>query len=213
MCVIDQIKKNYTDRQTEKGQSFESIYRVLDFIDLHPARSAASGSAKPHPPDYSRSAETVRDKAKHRKSDATHDFISALKQKEYGNLDVIYSLHDLQNLEGDLELSGYRIIDLSGLEHCGYLTALNLSNNYIYDISQLSSLTLLEHIDLSFNRITRIDALSGMNSLRTADLSFNEIVDISALMNLERLEYINCAGNSVPEFQRYWFQKKGVIIV
>lgn len=213
MCVIDQIRKDCTEGQTEKGQSFESIFSVLDFIDLHPAPSAASCSGKQPAADSSARTAPFRNTARHRKSDMFHDFISALKQKEYGNLDVTYHILDLQNLEGDLELSGYSMIDLSGLEHCEYLTALNLSYNNIHDISQLSSLTLLEHIDLSFNRITHVDALSGMSYLRTADLSFNEICDLSPLMNLEQLEYINCAGNRVPESQRYWFQKRGVIII
>ena len=46
------------------------------------------------------------------------DFISALKQKEYGNLDVVYHKQDLANTEGEIELSGYHIRDLSGLELC-----------------------------------------------------------------------------------------------
>jgi Leucine-rich repeat (LRR) protein len=213
ICVIDQIKKYHSSGQMGRVQGFGSIFKVLDFIELHPVSSALQDSTKYHTPASPDQAETIRQAGRRKKSEWTNDFISALKQKEYGNLNVIYQPHDLHNIEGELELSGYRIDDLYGLEHCFNLTALNLSHNDIRDISALSSLTLLEKVDISFNRITHVNALSGMTYLRFADLSYNEIQDLKPLMHLAHLEYINCAGNKVPESQRRWFHRHGVIII
>jgi hypothetical protein len=213
ICVIDEIKKYHTSGQTGRIHGFRSIFKVLDFIDLHPVSAGVSGSTKHHNPASPDQSETIRYTGRRKRPETHNDFISALKQKEYGNLNVIYRLYDLQNIEGELELSGYRIGDLYGLEQCCNLTALNLSNNDIRDISALSSLTLLEKLDISFNRITHLNALSGMIYLRYVDLSFNEIQDLEPLKHLAHLEYINCAGNKVPESQRRWFHKQGVIII
>ena len=141
-----------------------------------------------------------------------YDFKSALKHKEYGNLDVIYQDHDFVQIEGDLELSGYRIDDLSGIELCIHLITLDLSNNEIFDITNLRFLHLLEELDLSYNKVHNIDILSELHYLTHLDLAFNNAEDISSLLQLNRLEYVNVIGNNIPEFQINALKGRGVII-
>lgn len=146
-------------------------------------------------------------------SGGENDFISALKQKEYGNLDVVYHKQDLVNTEGEIELSGYHILDLSGLELCVHITSLNLSDNLIYDISPVGYLHLLEEVDLSFNRIAHVVVLSELKYLRILDLSFNQIEDIRSLYELDKLEYVNVIGNPIPGNQIADLRKSGVLVI
>ncbi|MBN1781292.1 hypothetical protein JW948_09225 [bacterium] len=212
------IKRGHQTGDLNALNEFRPILNILKYLEpgnTMPRENRAwygsdkktrhQGTSAPPRPDSPLSGRPVRT--------TFHDFLSALKHKEYGNLDVIYRRSDLENTEGDLELSGYMISDLSGLEHCIHITGLNLSCNNIHDISSLGTLTLLEEIDLSLNDITHISALSGMLYLRTLDISFNQISDLTPVMDLERLEYINCIGNPVPESQFQPFRRKGVLIV
>ena len=141
-----------------------------------------------------------------------YDFKSALKHKEYGNLHVIYQDHDFAQIEGELELSGYYIDDLSGIELCIHLIALDLSNNEIFDITNLRFLHLLEELDLSYNKVYSIDILSELHYLKHLDLAFNNVEDISSLLHLGSLEYVNIIGNNIPEFQINALKGRGVII-
>lgn len=215
----EQIQQHFKAGETGRLNSYTSIFRVLQWIrdreneNGEPAESSSSGF-----PDKRSSGHTDPDAGIVATLDVESEancrnFVEALKHKEYGNLDMVYTTHDLQNMEGDLELSGYGISDLSGLEYCEHLTALDLSGNDIVDISAMASLTLLEEIDLSSNAVSRLDALSGMQYLRILDVAFNRIEDLSPLLELEDLEYVNCIGNSIDPDQIREFREKGVLII
>ncbi len=141
------------------------------------------------------------------------DFTSILKQKEFGNSDMDINYYDLENLEGDLEMSDMRIDNLRGIEYCRNIRTLDLSNNNIIDITNIGYLQLLEEIYLSNNAISSIDILSGLKNLTKIDLSFNHIDDITPIFELPNLEYINLIGNNIPEVQINYLEKREIMVI
>ncbi len=131
--------------------------------------------------------------------DHEYGFIEALTRLIFGNLDFIMTIDDVQDLEGELDLSDYDIVDLKGVEHCMNISSLNLSGNDISSISPISRLTQLGSLFLSGNRIQNINALAGLANLRELDLSYNEIEDISVLKKLDSLLYVNLLGNQIKD--------------
>ena len=146
--------------------------------------------------------------------DIDYGFIEAVNDLYLGNLEYELSLSDLQNLEGELDLSGFDLEDLTGAEYCTSITSLNLSANRIYRIHQLSALTQLEVLYLSGNRIDDITFIEGLIELRELDLSFNDIEDISVLLELPKLRYVNLVDNPVrDETVIEELQENGVIVI
>lgn len=205
------LKEALHQNHIEKLRHLSHISSTLSFIKSYGALSPGGQGGPtirdrtPRPPSASEPVD--------RSDNQTRNFISALKQKEYGNLDVVYQDIDLINIEGDLEISGYRLSDLSGLELCQNLTGLDLSNNNIYDIWMLSQLVLIEELNLSLNRISSIAALETMTHLRILDLSFNDIERIDSLYNLENLEVVNLIRNPIREEQLRPLRRRGVVVV
>ncbi len=128
-----------------------------------------------------------------------YGFIEALTRLIFGNLDFTMTVEDVQELEGELDLSDYDIIDVKGAEHCMNISSLNLSGNDIRSIGPLSRLTRLESLFLSGNRIRNINPLAGLAELKELDISFNEIEDISVLKKLDSLLYVNLLGNQIKD--------------
>ena len=96
------------------------------------------------------------------------------------------------DLDGLTSLKTKGITDLTGLEHCTYLTELRLGSNEISDISFLSSLTSLTSLELPMNQISGISPLSSLTSLIWLDLGVhNQISDISPLANLVSLTWLS----------------------
>jgi hypothetical protein len=141
------------------------------------------------------------------------DFVTALKQKEYGNLEIEFSRSDLENTEGELVLSDAGIEDLAGIQNCRNLTILDLSQNEIYDITPLANLQLLEELYLSENSISDISALAFLTRLKKLDLAFTCIDDISPLFDLPGLEYLNVIGNKIPADQLKRLRDLGAIVI
>jgi len=146
--------------------------------------------------------------------DDEYGFIEAVNDLYLGNLEYELSLSDLQNLEGELDLSGFDLEDLTGAEYCSNITIMNLSANRIYRIHQLATLTQLEVLYLSGNRIDDITFIEGLSELRELDLSFNDIEDISVLLELPNLQYVNLVDNPVrDETIIEELQENGVIVI
>lgn len=141
------------------------------------------------------------------------DFISVLKYKEYGNLNIKFDYNDLANMEGGLDLADYGLGDLSGLEYCKNLVSLDLSGNQIIDIAPIGFLTLLEELYLSQNLIDSVDALSELLNLKRLDISFNDIQDLRPLYKLPCLEYLNVMGNEIPANQISHMKRRRVLVV
>ncbi len=218
-----EMARHHSNGEIKNLNQFSHIFQILEEIDK-PGSIPSESPSLSVCADQNESSwygdavdwdEVVYDEAHERETfeSGVYDFISALKKKEYGNLDVVYRKQDLANTEGDLELSGYNIQDLSGLEFCTNIVTLDLSNNCIFDISQLGYLHLLEELDLSFNQISQIDVLSELEYLKILDLSFNRINNIRPLFDLNRLEYVNLVGNPVQEKQIAILRKKGTVVI
>jgi hypothetical protein len=82
--------------------------------------------------------------------------------------------------ELDAPLSG--IADLSGLEACPGLVALDLHGNCVGDLSPLAALTALESLNLHDNAIADIGPLAGLVNLRLLWLDHNLIEDPAPLV-------------------------------
>jgi hypothetical protein len=141
-----------------------------------------------------------------------NSFISAVKKKVYGNLNVEFPMYLLEDLE-EIEMSDYEIETLEGIESCRYARVVDLSNNHLTDISELRDLMHVEILNLSNNHIGYIDSLYHLSSLQMTDLSFNDVTDIAPLFELELLQYVNLIGNRIPAWQLEKLQLKGVTVV
>ena len=122
-----------------------------------------------------------------------------------------------------LEAKGLGISDLTGLEHCRSLAALDLadnqianlgpiknlpllqtitlSNNRIEDISPLGTLKALQYIELSSNRVKDVRPLAGLTNMAALYLSTNQITDISPVLKLPRLSSLYLDHNQIKDIQ------------
>jgi internalin A len=98
-----------------------------------------------------------------------------------------------------LGASGRSITDLTGLEHCTSLAALDLHRNQVSDLSPLSGLTSLIWLYLPVNQISNLSPLSGLTSLTSLDLVWNQISDLSPLSGLTSVRDLNLSINQISD--------------
>jgi Leucine-rich repeat (LRR) protein len=101
-----------------------------------------------------------------------------------------------------LNASFRNIADLTGLDHCGNLTQLQLHGNRIVDLGPLASLSKLADLYLWENQISDILPLEGLTRLRFVFLYNNQIEDISALganPGLGPGDVVNLSGNPLNQ--------------
>ncbi|KDN58849.1 CotH kinase family protein [Exiguobacterium sp. AB2] len=98
-----------------------------------------------------------------------------------------------------LDLSGYQLTDLTGLEHFQSLETLDLSGNRLTDVSELANLPHLKVVDLSFNRLTDVPELP--DTLETLNLEGNDVSDLSFLPASETLTTLNMRDNDVTSLE------------
>ena len=139
-------------------------------------------------------------------------FLSVLKRRVYGNLNVDFPMYLLEDLE-EIEMADFELEDLDGISACRYARAVDLSNNNLTDITELGDLRQVERLYLSNNQIGLIDALFNLSVLQVLDISFNDVDDLSALFELNYLSYLNVMGNRVPAWQLEKLQLQGITIV
>ena len=139
-------------------------------------------------------------------------FLSALKRRVYGNLNVDFPMYLLEDLE-EIEMADHELEYLDGIAACRHARAVDLSNNNLTDISDLAYLRQVERLYLSNNHVSLIDALSNLLVLQVLDLSFNDVDDVSPLFELSHLSYLNVMGNRIPSWQLEKLQLKGVTLV
>ena len=139
-------------------------------------------------------------------------FLSALKRRVYGNLNVDFPMYLLEDLE-EIEMADHELEYLDGIDACRHARAVDLSNNNLTDISDLGYLRQVERLYLSNNHVGLIDALSNLRVLQVLDISFNDVDDLSPLFDLSHLSYLNVMGNRIPSWQLEKLQMKGVTIV
>jgi hypothetical protein len=140
------------------------------------------------------------------------DFLSAVKRKIYGNMDIDFPVYLLEDLE-EIEMAEYEIRSLEGIRFCKFALMMDLSGNQINDLSEIGECKKLKELYLSNNQISIIDALGQLHELAQLDLSHNLVDDLGPLYRLEHLEYINLLGNPAPKKQIEELKKKGIIVV
>lgn len=141
-------------------------------------------------------------------------FLDAIKREFFGNLDLFPSRFEIEQFDGELDLSDYNIHDLAGAEYCINIHSLNLAMNRIDNIWPLKYLSRLEFLDLSSNALESADDLAALPLLGEIDLSFNEIDDISFLLELPSLSCVALIGNPVQDAGVIGkLRKKGVIVI
>jgi len=141
-------------------------------------------------------------------------FMEALKREFFGNLELYPSSAEIEQLEGELDLSDFGIQDLSGAEMCINLSGLNLSTNQIDNVWPLRGLANLEFLDLSSNELEAADELSGLFRVKELDLSFNQIDDMAFLLRLESLVCVSIIGNPVRDKSvAERLKKRGVLVI
>jgi len=139
-------------------------------------------------------------------------FLSVLKRRVYGNLNVDFPMYLLEDLE-EIEMADYELEDLDGISACHYARAVDLSNNNLTDISELGELRQVERLYLSNNQVGLIDALYNLTVLQVLDISYNDVDDISPLFEISHLSYLNVMGNRIPAWQLEKLQLQGITIV
>ncbi len=156
--------------------------------------------------------EEVDDEYEEESDFAGRSFLSVLKRRVYGNLNVDFPVYLMEDLE-EIEMADYELEFLDGIEACHYVRAVDLSNNNLTDLTDLGSLRQIERLYLSNNYIGMIEALSNLTVLQVLDISYNDVDDLSPLFDLSHLNYLNVMGNRIPAWQLEKLQLKGVTIV
>ncbi len=142
----------------------------------------------------------------------TYSFLTALKRRVYGNLNVEFPMYLLEDLE-EIDMADYDIESLDGIEACRYVRVVDLSNNNLTDLTDLQELHQIERLYLANNHIGMIDPLSNLTVLQVLDLSYNDVDDLSPLFELSHLGYLNISGNRIPSWQIDQIRSMGVTVV
>lgn len=142
----------------------------------------------------------------------SYSFLTALKRRVYGNLNVDFPMYLLEDLE-EIDMADYDIESLDGIDACRYVRVVDLSNNNLTDLTDLQELHQIERLYLSNNHIGMIDPLSSLTVLQVLDLSYNDVDDLSPLFDLSHLGYLNVTGNRIPSWQLDLMKSMGVTVV
>ena len=146
------------------------------------------------------------------KEHSNDDFLSAVKRKIYGNMQIELPVYLMEDLE-EIEMAEYEIRSLDGIRFCKYARIMDLSGNDISDIFEIRECRFLKELYLSHNQISIIDPIGSLGDLTQLDLSFNQVDDLTPLFRLKHLEYVNLIGNPVSSEQVSLLKKNGIIIV
>ncbi len=161
---------------------------------------------------YFMAEENAEDDFEEESDYAARSFLTVLKRRVYGNLNVDFPTYLMEDLE-EIEMADYELEFLDGIESCRYARAVDLSNNNLTDITELGTLRQIERLYLSNNHVGNIDALSNLIVLQVLDISYNDVDDLSPLFELSHLSYLNVMGNRIPSWQLEKLHLKGIAVV
>ncbi|AFM02117.1 cell wall-binding protein [Desulfitobacterium dehalogenans ATCC 51507] len=101
-----------------------------------------------------------------------------------------------------LNLDGYGIRDLTGLEACSNLRTLDLRNNFLKgsNLSTLQRLPDLEYLNLRNNDLEQVDTVRNLTKLTYLDISLNKIKDFAPIRDLTRLTSLFLKSNETQDF-------------
>lgn len=118
---------------------------------------------------------------------------------------VVANFRGITNLTGlehcqalaALELAGNHLADLSPLKGLRQLQQLLLTSNQISDVTPLGTLPALQYLELSHNAVADISPLSALTNLASVYLGNNKLTSLAALTNLPRLVTLYAETNSL----------------
>ena len=201
-------------REAERFAFDESEFYTFDAEDLWFDEDAGEESSDEVNDDYLPSEDFLPSVDHTFEADEEYDFIRAITAEYLGNTGRYFKPADLIDLEGELNLSGYGIDDLHGLEYCVNLSILNLSENNISNIYDIQFLSYLHELYLSDNEISDIDVLRSLNELEILDLANNEIEDCSCLLSLDSLKFVDLRKNPIRDRTiKDRLRQKGVLVL
>lgn len=102
---------------------------------------------------------------------------------------------------GGLNVSGYGIDSLEGIEALTNLQTLWIENNNITDLTPLSGLTSLTKLSFERNSVTNLEALRNLTNLKDLFMSQNRIVDLEPIGGLINLESLQLDGNEIVSLE------------
>lgn len=101
-----------------------------------------------------------------------------------------------------LDLKGYGIKDLTGLEAFTNLESLNLENNFLEgaDLAVIQKLPNVKRLNLRNNNLEQINSLKNLSRLEYLNVSVNKIKDFSPIRELTRLRSLYLTGNLTEDY-------------
>lgn len=102
-----------------------------------------------------------------------------------------------------LDLSGFNIENIDGIQLFDGLKELNLSNNKIQDLEPLEDMFYLESLNLSGNKVEDLEPLEELHSLKYLNLSDNNVRHVDSLKKLEYLKYLNLSKNDISYIEDF----------
>jgi hypothetical protein len=146
--------------------------------------------------------------------DIDFDFLSAVSAEYLGNLGMPLGPSDLAALEGELDLSGYGMSELDGIEYCRAVTRLNLTHNRIDNLYSLRYLVYLRELFLAENHIHSLDNLVELFNLEILDVSRNDIEELAPLIELENLKFVDARENPLRFSEEIReLERRGVVVL
>src|SRR5690606_27493502 len=99
----------------------------------------------------------------------------------------------------ELDVSGYGITDLTGIEHFRSLVSLDASNNLLENVEGVETLGKLEKVDLSFNLLEQVEFSAP--ALHTVNLEGNRLAALDFAAGLPALMDLNARDNGISELE------------
>lgn len=102
-----------------------------------------------------------------------------------------------------LDLSGFNISKIDGIQLFEGLKELNLSNNKIKNLEPLEDMFYLESLNLSENKVEDLEPLEELRSLNYLNLNNNNVRYVDSLKKLEYLKYLNLGKNDISYIEDF----------
>ena len=123
-------------------------------------------------------------------SNALHDILGVPYNQQI-------TTEQLAGLTGDVNLSGYGISDMDGVQYLTGASSIDLSLNTIGSIPrEIENLTSLESLDISGNKLTRIPSnIGNLSSLKSLDIRANRLEELTSALKKLSLDTFKCDYN------------------
>ncbi|MGI2297582.1 leucine-rich repeat domain-containing protein [Paenibacillus sp. GXUN7292] len=98
-----------------------------------------------------------------------------------------------------LDLRGYGITNLSGIEHAVHIKSISLNQNPLSDIGPLKSLTSLDSLMLTQTQVTDLSPLAGMENIRMLGIADSKVRNLGPVATLTGLSMLDITHNQITD--------------